>query len=109
SSIPTYIFLSWCLHPLKFASNQATTPAFKVMMPDGKPRPGPAGWDWPYLHAKVFRTVPVVQKATAEAARFDFNWLTATGTGCFLSAILAGLLLGLGPGKLMKLFCHTLV
>ena len=108
-AILSVLVLLWGLPSVKLAMNKATTPAFKVMMPDGKPRPGPAGWDWPYLHGKVFRTAPVVQKATAEAARFDFNWLTATGTGCFLAAILAGLLLGLGPGKLMKLFGHTLV
>jgi len=101
--------LVWGLPTVKLAMNQATTPAFKVVLPDGKPRPGPAGWDWPYLHAKVFRTAPVVQKATAEAARFDFNWLTATGTGCFLAAILAGVLLGLGPGKLLQIFERTLV
>jgi lactate permease len=56
----------------------------------------------------VFRTAPVVQKAAAEGARFDFNWLTATGTGCFIAAILAGLLLGLGPGKLLQIFGRTL-
>ncbi len=108
-AILSVIVLVWGLPAVKLAMNQATTPAFKVMMPDGKPRPGPAGWDWPYLHAKVFRTVPVVQKATAEAARFDFNWLTATGTGCFLAAILAALLLGLGPGRIFQIFGHTLV
>ncbi len=108
-AILSVIVLLWGLPTVKLAMNQATTPAFKVLLPDGKPRPGPAGWDWPYLHAKVFRTPPVVQKPTAEAARFDFNWLTATGTGCFLAAILAGLLLGLGPGKLFLIFGHTLV
>ena len=108
-AILSVIVLVWGLPAVKLAMNQATTPAFKVMMPDGKTRPGPAGWDWPYLHAKVFRTVPVVQKATAEAARFDFNWLTATGTGCFLAAILSALLLGLGPGRIFQLFGHTLV
>ena len=108
-AILSVIVLVWGLPAVKLAMNQATTPAFKVMMPDGKPRPGPAGWDWPYLHAKVFRTVPVVQKATSEAARFDFNWLTATGTGCFLAAILAALLLGLRPGRIFQIFGHTLV
>ena len=32
-----------------------------------------------------------------EAARYDFNWLSATGTGCFIAAIISGLLLGLSP------------
>ncbi|HUC52718.1 MAG TPA: L-lactate permease [Candidatus Cybelea sp.] len=108
-AILSVLVLLWGLPTVKLAMNQATTPAFKVTLPDGKPRPGPAGWDWPYLHNKVFRTAPVVQKATPEGARFDFNWLTATGTGCFLAAILAGLLLGLGPGRLLQIFGRTLV
>ena len=108
-AILSVMVLAWGLPTVKLAMNKATTPAFKVTMPDGKPRPGPAGWDWPYLHNKVFRTTPVVQKPTAEGARFDFNWLTATGTGCFIAAILAGLLLGLGPGKLFQIFGRTLV
>ncbi len=108
-AILSVVVLVWGLPAIKLAMNKATTPAFKVMMPDGKPRPGAAGWDWPYLHNKVFRTAPVVQKPAAEGARFDFNWLTATGTGCFLSAILAGLLLGVSPGKLLQIFGRTLV
>jgi len=108
-AILSVLVLMWGLPSIKLAMNKATTPAFKVTMPDGKPRPGPAGWDWPYLHNKVFRTAPVVAKATPEGARFDFNWLTATGTGCFIAAILSGLLLGLGPGKLLTIFGHTLV
>jgi lactate permease len=107
-AILSVLVLLWGLPSIKLAMNRATTPAFKVTMADGKPRPGPAGWDWPYLHAKVFRTAPVVQKPAAEAARFDFNWLTATGTGCFLAAIIAGLILGLGPGKLFQIFGRTL-
>ena len=100
--------LVWGLPAVKLAMNQTTTPSFKVVMADGKVRPGPAGWDWPYLHAKVFRTAPVVQKPAAEAARFDFNWLTATGTGCFLAALFAGAILGLKPGKMFQIFCRTL-
>ena len=108
-AILSVLVLMWGLPSVKLAMNKATTPAFKVTLPDGKPRPGPAGWDWPYLHNKVFRTAPVVAKATPEGARFDFNWLTATGTGCFIAAILAGLLLGLGPVRLLQIFGHTLV
>ena len=57
----------------------------------------------------ISRNAPVVAKPTPEAARYDFNWLSATGTGCFLAAIVAGLLLGLGPIALMKIFWRTLV
>src|SRR5467141_1754438 len=108
-AILSLFVLVWGLPTVKLAMNKATTPSFKVVMADGKPRPGPAGWDWPYLHAKVFRAAPVVQKATAEAARFDLNWLTATGTGCFLAALFAGLILGLKPGRMFQIFGRTLV
>ena len=108
-AILSLLVLAWGLPSVKLAMNKATTPAFAVVMPDGKNRPGPAGWDWPGLHAKVFRTPPVVAKPAPEAARFDFNWLTATGTACFLAALVSGLILGLGPGKILKIFGGTLV
>ncbi len=108
-AILSLFVLVWGLLAVKLVMNKATTPSFKVVMADGKVRPGPPGWDWPYLHAKVFRAAPVVQKATAEAARFDLNWLTATGTGCFLAALFAGLILGLKPGKMFQIFGRTLV
>lgn len=107
-AILSVFVLVWGLPSVKLAMNQATTPSFKVVMEDGKVRPGPAGWNWPYLHAKVFRTAPVVQKPAAEAARFDFNWLTATGTGCFLAALFAGAILGLKPRKMVQIFGRTL-
>ena len=108
-AILSVFVLVWGLPAVKLAMNQATTPSFKVLMADGKVRPGPPGWDWPYLHARVFRTTPVVQKSAAEAARFDFNWLTSTGTGCFFAALLAGFLLSLTPRKLFQIFGRTLV
>ena len=101
--------LLWGLPKIKLALNQTTTPAFKVMLPDGKVRPGPPGWDVPYLHNAVYRAAPVVAKPTPEAARYDFNWLSATGTGCFLAAIVSGLFLGLSPARLAKIFWRTLV
>jgi lactate permease len=89
--------LLWGLPTIKTAMGKATTPAFKT-----------GGWAVPYLHQAVFRAQPVVMKPTAENAKFDLNWLTATGTGCFLAAILAGLLLGLKPGRIFKIFGGTM-
>lgn len=88
--------------------NRATTPAFEVVLADGTKRSGPPGWDVPYLHNTVFRAAPVVPKPAPEAARYDFNWLSATGSGCFLAALVSGLLLGLSPLRLMKIFWKTL-
>jgi lactate permease len=108
-AILSLFVLVWGLPSVKLAMNQATTPAFRVMLANGKVRPGPPGWDVPYLHNTVFRAVPVVPKPTPEAARYDFNWLSATGTGCFFAAIVSGLILGQGPTQLMKIFWRTLV
>jgi lactate permease len=84
--------LAWGLPVIKGAINRATTPI----------------WNVPWLHNAVSRAAPVVTKLTPEAARYDFNWLSATGTGCFVAAILAGVVLGLGPGQLAKIFWQTL-
>ena len=108
-AILSLFVLLWGLPSIKLAMNKATTPSFRVVLPDGKPRPGPAGWDVPYLHNAIYRAAPVVAKPTPEAARYDFNWLSATGTGCFFAAIVSGLLLGLSPLQLAKIFWRTLV
>ena len=84
--------LVWGLPAIKGAINRATTPI----------------WNVPLLHNAVTRAAPVVTKLTPEAARYDFNWLSATGTGCFVAAIVAGLVLGLGPAQLARIFWHTL-
>jgi lactate permease len=50
----------------------------------------------------------VVPKPTAEAAVYAFNWLSATGTSLLLAGVLSGLLLGLSPAQLLKIFLNTL-
>ncbi len=106
--ILTIFVLLWGLPAIKNSLNRATTPAFAVTLPDGKPRPGPPGWDVPLLHSRIYRDKPVVPAPAPEAARYDFNWLTMTGTAAFLAALVSGLLLGLSPQKLLQLFGGTL-
>ena len=108
-AILSLFVLLWGLPSVKLAINQATTPSFRVVQADGKVRPGPPGWNWPYLHNAISRSTPVVAKPTPEGARYDFNWLSATGSGCFLAALVSGLLLGMSPLALMKTFWRTLV
>lgn len=107
-AILSLFVLLWGLPKIKLAMNKATTPAFRVVLPNGKVRPGPPGWNVPYLHNAVYRAAPVVPKPTPEAARYDFNWLSATGTGCFFAAIVSGFMLGLGPRQLILIFMKTL-
>jgi lactate permease len=59
------------------------------------------------LHNVVQRVPPVVPAPTSEAAIFNLNWLTATGTGILLAAFIAGLLIGVGPRRLIAAFGQT--
>ncbi|HXG86687.1 MAG TPA: L-lactate permease [Vicinamibacterales bacterium] len=63
----------------------------------------------PALHLHVFRTPPVVAAPTAEAAIFNINWLSATGTGIFLAAIIAGFVMGRSVTELARTYARTLV
>src|SRR2546423_2316489 len=108
-AILSCVVLVWGLPAAKLAMNRATTPAFKVVLADGKVRPGPPGWDVPYLHNAVYRAAPAVITPAPETARYDFNWLSATGTGCFLAAVASGPLTGVSPLRLLTTFWRTLV
>ena len=96
-AILTVFVLLWGLPSIKTALNQASTPAFER-----------GGWDVPTLHLAVTRAAPVVSQPEPEKAKFDFNWLAATGTACFLAAILSGLLLGVSPTEMIRIFWGTL-
>jgi lactate permease len=60
------------------------------------------------LHKLVERVPPVVAKPTPEAAVFGFNWLSATGTGILIAAIISGFIMGLSPGKIFVMWWQTL-
>lgn len=60
------------------------------------------------LHERVLRAPPVVESPHPEKAVFVLNWLSATGTGLLLSGVVSGLLLGLGPVELGRVFLGTL-
>lgn len=63
----------------------------------------------PGLHQTVLRMPPAVPSPVAETAIFNFNWLSATGTGIFIAAIVAGLAMGLKPGVIAKTCGETFV
>jgi lactate permease len=56
----------------------------------------------------VIKVPPVVPKPTPEAAVYTLNWLSATGTGIFLAAIIAGLVMGLSVPKMVLTYARTL-
>jgi lactate permease len=87
--LSVFVFL-WGLPSVKKVLN-VVTPIFPV----------------PGLHQGVARVAPVVAGVVPEAALFDFNWLSATGTGVFLAAVVSGLALGLSPRELGRTFLLT--
>jgi lactate permease len=61
----------------------------------------------PGLHNVVERRPPVVDAVNRYPAIFVFNWLAANGTACFLAALLAAMLGGLGPRRLISVMATT--
>jgi len=63
----------------------------------------------PYLHAKIYRDVPVVEaKEKPETAIFKFNWLSATGTGILFAAILSAAWMRVPPKQFITIFFETI-
>lgn len=60
------------------------------------------------LHETVQKMPPVVAEPKVEAAIFNFNALSATGSGILLAAIVSGLLLGYRPRGLVRMYARTL-
>jgi lactate permease len=65
-------------------------------------------FEWPGLHNVVERMPPVVPKPTREAAVYTLNWLSATGTGILIAAIISGLVMGYKLRDLFTVYLDTL-
>jgi lactate permease len=59
------------------------------------------------LNKMVERVPPVVPKPTTEAAVFGFNWLSATGTGILVAAIISGFIMGLSLPRMVVMWWKT--
>jgi len=69
-----------------------------------------ATWNYPVpgLHNMINKVGPVVPKPTPEGAVFSFTWLSYTGSGMLIAAIISGLLLGFSPAKLATEYGKTI-
>ncbi len=71
-------------------------------------------FDIPHLHNLIVRAHPVVPLPTAdkptksEEAVFKLNWLSATGTGILVAALLAGFIMGFRPAEIATAYVETL-
>jgi lactate permease len=90
--ILTVVVFMWGIPQVKAALNGLSAPKLAV----------------PGLHNLVERVPPVVATAAAEPAVFSFNWLSATGTGILLAALLTAGVLGYGLRELGAVWWRTL-
>jgi lactate permease len=67
-------------------------------------------WNYPVpeLHQMINKVAPVVPAPTREGAVFAFTYVSFTGTGMLLAAIIAGLIMGLSPGKIVSEYGRTI-
>jgi lactate permease len=63
----------------------------------------------PALNNAVYRVPDVVPEPRPAEAVFKFNWLSATGTGIFLAAVLSAFWLRVPPGRFLLTFGRTWV
>jgi lactate permease len=61
----------------------------------------------PGLHNQITRIPPVVAKAGPYGALYELNWLSASGTACFLATLAAALVLRVRPAKVVKTYVDT--
>jgi lactate permease len=62
----------------------------------------------PGVHSLINRMPPVVPKPTAEAAVYTFNWLSFTGTGIFVAAVISALVMGFRLPEMAAAWWRTL-
>lgn len=67
-------------------------------------------WNYPVpeLHNMINKVPPVAAKPTPEGAVFSFTYLSFTGTGMLIAAIISGVLMGFSPAKLIGEYGRTI-
>jgi lactate permease len=77
-----------------------------------------ATWNFavPDLNNMINKVPPVVSAPTKEGAVFSFTWLSYTGSGMLIAAIISGFLMGFSPvgliatyGRTLKLCAYSLI
>lgn len=67
-------------------------------------------WNYPVpdLHNMINKVPPVAAKPTPEGAIFGFTYLSFTGTGMLIAAIISGFLMGLSPARMVGEYGRTI-
>jgi lactate permease len=97
--------LVWGEADIKIALNRWTN----SLLPAGLPRSPTLlnGILVPGLHNLIERVPPVVAKPTPYAAAYEWNWLSASGTSCFLAAMAAAMFLRVSPARFGRIYLAT--
>jgi lactate permease len=113
--LSVFVFL-WGVPQVKDLLNGSTK---VVEVVDGvkKETKVPYAWDGvtkvdfkvPGLNEMVQKVPPVVAKPGTEKAIFSLNWLSATGSGILLAALIAGLYMRYSLGELLRKYWQTIV
>lgn len=69
-----------------------------------------AVWNYavPDLHNQIAKVAPVAPRPTPEAAVFSFTWLSYTGSGMLIAAIISGFIMGFTPGRMIMSYARTI-
>jgi lactate permease len=97
--------LAWGEPSIKLAIDTWTNGVMPSFLP--KASSGLNVLNVPGLHNAITRMPPLVAQPAPYAAPFTLNWLSASGTSCFLATIFAGLLLGVRPKQFVGLYKAT--
>jgi lactate permease len=67
-------------------------------------------WNYPVpdLHQMINKVAPVAAKPTPEGAVFAFQYVSFTGSGMLIAAIISGFLMGFTPGKMIAEYGRTI-
>jgi lactate permease len=67
-------------------------------------------WNYavPDLHNMINAVPPVTAKPTPQGAVFAFTYLSFTGTGMLIAAIISGFVMGVGPARLIGEYARTI-
>jgi len=63
--------------------------------------------EWSHLHMLVQKMPPVAAVPKIEEAIFKLNWLSATGTGIFISAVVSAFLMGYKIREMLAVYWDT--
>jgi lactate permease len=67
-------------------------------------------WNYPVpdLHNLINKVPPVAARPTPEGAVFSFTWLSYTGSGMLIAAIISGFIMGFSPAKIVAEYGRTI-